>query len=88
MRVQESQNFKVNQPKLNNKGEGGHLAKFQGYQLLVNFLFLSLGHWLTLRMIRIMKMKKRNDAENVTLVFGFGGLVDGWVGGMKLEVRD
>ena len=39
-------------------------------------------------MIRIMKMKKRNDAENVTLVFGFGGLVDEWVGGMKLEVRD
>ena len=27
VRVQESQNFKIDQPKLNNKGEGGHLAK-------------------------------------------------------------
>ena len=64
------------QPKLNTKG-GAALGKSRGYQIFVNFLFLSLGALANTGNDKDYE-DEANDAENATRVFGFGGWPAGW----------
>ena len=64
------------QPKLNTKG-GAALGKSRGYQIFVNFLFLSLGALANTGNDKDYE-DEENDAENATRVFGFGGWPAGW----------